>query len=79
VVVVKHFTRSSRYLYNCETEDLYEQTEKVCKKVRQKSGWMFRSFYNRQGWFLRHMWNSLSQPHVDYCSQLWALDEGGEL
>ena len=56
-----------------------EHIEKVCKKVRQKSGWLFRSFYNRQGWFLRHMWNSLIQPHIDYCSQLWAPGEGGEL
>ena len=56
-----------------------EHIEKICKKVRQKSGWMFRSFYNRQGWFLRHMWNSLIQPHIDYCSQLWAPEEGGEL
>ena len=25
------------------------------------------------------MWNSLVQPHIDYCSQLWAPGEGGEL
>ena len=56
-----------------------EQIDKVCKKVRQKSGWLFRTFYNRQSWFLRHMWNSLVQPHIDYCSQLWAPGEGGEL
>ena len=46
-----------------------EHTEKICKKVRQKS------LYNRQGWFLRHMWNSLIQKHIDYCSQLWAPEE----
>ena len=28
---------------------------------------------------MRHMWNSLIQPHIDYCSQLWAPGEGGEL
>jgi hypothetical protein len=56
-----------------------EQIDKVCKKVRQKSGWLFRTFYNRQSWFLRHMWNSLVQPHIDYCSQLWAPGEGAEL
>ena len=56
-----------------------EHIEKICSKVRQKSGWMFRTFYSRQGWFLRHMWNSLIQPHIDYCSQLWAPSEGGEL
>ena len=56
-----------------------DQIEKICSKVRQKSGWLFRTFYCRQGWFLRHMWNSLIQPHIDYCSQLWAPGEGGEL
>ena len=56
-----------------------EQIEKVCCKVRQKSGWMFRTFYSRKGWFLRHMWNSLIQCHIDYCSQLWAPGEGAEL
>ena len=56
-----------------------QHIDKVCKKVRQKSGWLFRTFYNRQSWFLRHMWNSLVQPHIDYCSQLWAPGEGGNL
>ena len=52
-----------------------DQIEKICSKVRQKSGWLFRTFYCRQGWFLRHMWNSLIQPHIDYCSQLWTPDD----
>ena len=56
-----------------------EHIERVCSKVRHKSGWMFRTFYCRQGWFLRHMWNSLIQPHIDYCSQLWAPSGGEEL
>ena len=25
------------------------------------------------------MWNTLVQPHVDYCSQLWAPADGGDL
>ena len=56
-----------------------EHIEKVCSKVRHKSGWMFRTFYSRKGWFLRHMWNSLIQCHIDYCSQLWAPGDGAEL
>ena len=45
--------------------------ELVCSKVRQKSGWILRTFRNRQTWFLKLMWKTLVQPHVDYCSQLY--------
>ena len=55
------------------------QIEKVCKKVKQKCGWILRTFYNRSGHFMRHMFNSLAQPHADYCSQLWTPGEGGDL
>ena len=50
--------------------------ENVCKKVRQKCGWVLRTFYSRDPRFLRHMFNTLIQPHIDYCSQLWAPPEG---
>ena len=53
--------------------------EKVCSQVRQKSGWVFRTFYNRQPWFLRHMWNSLIQSKLDYCGQLWTPAQGADL
>ena len=55
------------------------QIEKICKKVRQKSGWILRTFFSRNQKFMRHMWNTLVQPHVDYCSQLWAPGSGTEL
>ena len=55
------------------------QIEKVGSKARQKAGWLHRSFYNKQGWFMRHMWNTLVAPHLDYCSQLWAPGEGQHL
>ena len=48
-----------------------EQIEKVVKKARQKSGWIFRTFYCRRPDFLKQMFKSLVQPHIDYCSQLW--------
>ena len=38
-----------------------------------------RTFYSRNPKFMRHMWNTLVQPHVDYCSQLWSPSEGMEL
>jgi ribonuclease P/MRP protein subunit RPP40 len=45
--------------------------EHVCSKVKQKSGWILRTFRNRKSWFLKLMWKALVQPHVDYCSQLY--------
>ena len=53
--------------------------ENVCKKVRQKCGWILRTFYSRNPQFLRHMFNTLVQPHIDYCSQLWAPQEGPQM
>ena len=40
---------------------------KVSFKARQKATWVHRSFYCKEGWFLRHR-NTLFQPHLDYCS-----------
>ena len=62
-----------------ETASFDAHIDKVCKKVRQKCGWLFRTFYSRNPAFLRHMWNTIIQPHIDYCSQLWAPQEGGQL
>ena len=45
--------------------------EQVCSKVKQKSGWILRTFQTRNTWFLKFMWKSLVQGHVDYCSQLY--------
>ena len=56
-----------------------QHIEKLCSKVKQKAGWIFKPFYFRRGWFLRHMWNSLFQCHIDYCIHLWALGDGAEL
>jgi hypothetical protein len=56
-----------------------EQIEKVCKKARQKSGWLFRTFYSRNTQFLKQVFKSLVQPHIDYCLQLWTPLEGPNL
>ena len=56
-----------------------DHLEKVCKKARQKSGWLFRTFYSRKTLFLRQMFKSLVQPHLDYCSQLWSPMEGPQM
>ena len=56
-----------------------EHIENICKKARQKCGLLFKSFYSRKPDFLKHMFNSLVQPHIDYCSQLWMPVEGQHL
>ena len=48
-----------------------DHLEKVCRKVRQKSGWIFRSFHTRRIDVMKHLWKTLVQCHVDYCSQLY--------
>ena len=45
-------------------------TEKAYKKARQKAGWVMSTFYSRRSSFMRHMYNTLVQPHLDYCDPL---------
>ena len=45
--------------------------EKVCKTVKQKSGWILRTFRCRKPYVLTLLWKSLVQPNIDYCSQLY--------
>ena len=42
------------------------------KKAQQKSAWIFRTFGTRKVNFLRKIWKSLVQCHLDYGSILWA-------
>ena len=53
-----------------------DQTQKACSKARQQSGWIMRTFYSRRPTFMKHMYNTLVQAHLDYCVQLWAPPEG---
>ena len=41
-------------------------------KANKKLGWVLRTFRTRSIEFLRKLWNSLVQTHLDYCSVLWA-------
>ena len=45
---------------------------KVCNKSNQMCGWIQRIFKTRNQKSMWTLWNSLAQPHLDYCSQLWA-------
>ena len=62
-----------------DTGEFDQQIEKACSKARQKASWILRTFYSRNPNFLRHMFNTLVQPHLDYCSQLWSPVEGGKM
>ena len=45
--------------------------QKVVSKVRQKIGWVFRTFYSRRVEILKQLWKTIIQCHIDYCSQLY--------
>ena len=53
--------------------------EHVCSQVRKKSGWILRTFHCRNTWFLKFMWKSLVQGHVDYCSQLYFPQKSADM
>ena len=46
-------------------------------KFVRKSGRNVGGF--REHKFMKHMFNTLVQPHLDYCSPLWSPPEGGPL
>ena len=48
-----------------------DQIEKVARKVRQKTGWVLRTFYSRKPLLMKTLFKTLIVPHIDYCSQLW--------
>ena len=47
-----------------------DHIEYVCSKVKQKSGWILRTFVCRLPFFMKLLWKQLIQPHVDYCMSL---------
>ena len=56
------------------------QREKAIMKARSKAGWVLRTFSTRDSRMMVTLWKSLVQPHLDYCSQLWApVDQVGDL
>ena len=52
--------------------EFHDQILQICKRARDKSNWIFRSFYSRDVVFLRFMWMCYIQPLMDYGSQLWS-------
>ena len=51
----------------------------MCSKVRQKCGWILRTFNCRKTLFMKFMWKTLVQGHIDYCSQLYFPGQSREL
>ena len=45
--------------------------EFVSGKVKQKSSWILRIFQSRNTWFMKYIWKTIVQCHIDYCSQLY--------
>ena len=54
-----------------DTATFTEHIDKVCSKASHKSGWILRTFACRQTYFMKLMWKSLVQGHIDYSSQLY--------
>ena len=53
--------------------------DKVCTTVKQKSAWIMRTFQCRETSFMKFIWKSLVQGHIDYCSQLYMPNQTSEL
>ena len=51
----------------------------VCSKVKQKSSWILRTFQTRDSQFMKFMWKTLIQGHIDYCSQLYLPTQTSDL
>ena len=56
-----------------------EHIDHVVKKVRQKSGWVLRTFYSRKTFFMKQIFKTLILPHIDYTSQLWCPIKATEI
>ena len=48
-----------------------DHLDKVCSVVKNHCGWIYRTFKSRNECLMKSLWNSLIQPRIDYCSQLW--------
>ena len=56
-----------------------DHIDKVCSKTSKKSGWILRTIACRSTPFMKLVWKSLVQGHVDYASQLYQPLQSGNL
>ena len=54
-----------------DTATFTEHIDKACSKASNKAGWILRAFACRQTYFMKLMWKSLFQGHIDYSSQIY--------
>ena len=48
-------------------------------RLNKKSSWILRIFQSRNPWFIKFMWKTLVQCHIDYCSQLYLPGKPADL
>ena len=70
IIEIKDVLRDLGVIMN-DKATFADHIDKVCSQVTQKAGWILRTFQCRRTAFLKQMWKSLVQGHIDYCSQLY--------
>ena len=48
-------------------------------RLNKKSNWILRIFQSRNPWFIKFMWKTLVQCHIDYCYQLYIPGKPADL
>ena len=48
------------------------QMDNALRKANKKASWVFRTFTTKNVHFLKKIWNSVIQCHLDYGSILWS-------
>ena len=62
-----------------ESGDFEEHIKSVITKVRRLMSWVKRCFVSRSPVFMKFIWRTYIQPHLDYASQLWSPGASKEL
>ena len=62
-----------------DSSNFKDHINKVCTTVKQKFAWILRTFKSRDTNFMKLMWKSLVQGHIDYCSQLYMPIQSTEM
>ena len=52
---------------------------KIISKVRNKIGWVSRTFYSCDLILMKQLWKIYILPDIDYCSTLWFSPDKGWL
>ena len=65
VIEVKESLRDLGIIMS-DNANFSKHINKVCTTVKQNSSWILRTFHNRQTPFMKLMWKTLVQGHIDY-------------